>query len=139
MCSNKSHLLLSLVFKIMFQKFNFILLADDTKCPKGFYLSETDNTKCLSIVTDKKNWLVAQNDCRSKGGNLVTIDSEAKQAEIKSNIAYSIWIGLRKNDGERHWEAKLRNNKAYDDSPPNDSYFKKDCWYQRGLFKLAIS
>ena len=96
------------------KKINFIILADapdETKCPKGFYLSISDDTKCLLFVTDGKDWSSAQDDCHSKGANLVTIDTEAKQTEIKSVVwVGQIWLGLRtNNDREFYWDSGVES------------------------------
>nr|XP_006816218.1 PREDICTED: uncharacterized protein LOC102809517 [Saccoglossus kowalevskii] len=78
-------------------------------CPEGF-LEHTE--KCYqfnggdeSYVVD---WYTARDRCRSAGGDLATIHSQALQAYLTSNlrdIEYSMWIGLSDTiqEGKYRW------------------------------------
>jgi len=57
----------------------------------------TVGDKCLELVPTHHSWLTAQSDCVQRGGNLVTVDSAAKQSAIyQVNIKAKLCFKIRK-------------------------------------------
>ena len=52
-----------------------------TTCPEGWTRREEF---CYLLVEEKKNWEDASSDCKSKGGNLVSIHNKEEDDFIQS-------------------------------------------------------
>ncbi|XP_028658790.2 C-type lectin domain family 6 member A-like isoform X2 [Erpetoichthys calabaricus] len=80
-------------------------------CSNGWHLFKS---KCYFFSTDKRNWIFSRNECISKGGHLVIIESEEEQRFLDLNIKkeekYMYWIGLsyQKKENEFRWENNMR-------------------------------
>ncbi|XP_051519439.1 CD209 antigen-like protein E isoform X2 [Myxocyprinus asiaticus] len=59
--------------------------------------------KLYFFSSGKLNWSCSQDDCVSKGANLVTITSKQEQEFLVSKINMTHWIGLNDLDTEGHW------------------------------------
>ncbi|KAJ8320490.1 hypothetical protein KUTeg_002077 [Tegillarca granosa] len=88
--------------------------------------------KCYEFINNYHNdWIHAQTDCRSKGGNLVTIETRSEQNFLLNEIqrrgylGKGLWIGLndRNSEGSFTWVSvhsdylnyyKIRGNKCYE-------------------------
>ncbi len=77
----------------------------------NLYMITYTNAACTTLVngntyyfcTDLKTWDLAQNDCVTKGGNLVTISSSTENTWINNNRVSTstntdTWVGLKAND-----------------------------------------
>uniref|UniRef100_A0A3Q1H4J3 C-type lectin domain-containing protein n=1 Tax=Anabas testudineus TaxID=64144 RepID=A0A3Q1H4J3_ANATE len=96
------------------------LLKVDTcpKCEEGW---ELHGGKCYYFSTTKSTWNQSRDDCRSKGGDLVKIDSREEQSFLELRLRQKMdsdydkfWIGLTDSKEEDKWL-------WVDDSPLNTS------------------
>jgi hypothetical protein len=79
-------------------------------------------------VVEKKSWSSAQDECKSKNANLVTIDSPAKESEINSLIGELIWIGLRLVDKEFQWvSGAQKKHLNWQTGEPNNDFNNEKC------------
>ncbi|KAL3984216.1 potassium inwardly-rectifying channel subfamily J member 1 [Sarotherodon galilaeus] len=60
---------------------------------------------CYYFSTRKSSWDVSRTECRTKGGDLVKIDSSEEQSFLKTKIEYGgyFWIGLTDSAEEGKW------------------------------------
>ncbi|KAL3984218.1 C-type lectin domain family 4 member E [Sarotherodon galilaeus] len=95
------------------------------KCEDGWKLH---GGKCYYFSISKSSWDVSRTECRTKGGDLVKIDSEEEQNFLRKNVQQKIpfWIGLTDSAEEGRWL-------WVDGSPLNESltfwkFFEPDDW-----------
>uniref|UniRef100_A0A3Q1HDR2 C-type lectin domain-containing protein n=1 Tax=Anabas testudineus TaxID=64144 RepID=A0A3Q1HDR2_ANATE len=91
-------------------------------CPKCEEDWELHGGKCYYFSTTKSTWNQSRDDCRSKGGDLVKIDSREEQVEntlrLRQKMDYDedkFWIGLTDSKEEEKWL-------WVDDSPLNTRF-----------------
>ncbi|XP_026203102.2 CD209 antigen-like protein 2 [Anabas testudineus] len=91
-------------------------------CPKCEEGCELHGGKCYYFSTRESTWNQSRDYCRSKGGDLVKIDSREEQSFLvrrlreKMNDDYdTFWIGLTDSQEEDKWL-------WVDDSPLNTSF-----------------
>lgn len=100
----------------------FLFLIVDIKIVSGRY--KWINGHYYTVCYEHLSWSEAQLNCRSEGGNLVTIGDKAEQEKVSSLVTYeSCWIGAYKNQkDEWSWvtgEPFVFSN--WDDGEPNNS------------------
>ncbi|KAL3984217.1 ESCRT-I complex subunit pritein [Sarotherodon galilaeus] len=69
------------------------------KCEDGW---EQHGGKCYYFSTSKSFWDVSRTECRTKGGDLVKIDSSEEQIFLETKTGY-FWIGLTDSAEEGRW------------------------------------
>ncbi|XP_026232666.1 asialoglycoprotein receptor 2-like [Anabas testudineus] len=70
-------------------------------CPPGwtkFWCS------CYLLSTKTGSWATGREDCRTRGGDLVVIDSIEEQTYVSKFTNTNTWIGLSDSDEEGTWE-----------------------------------
>uniref|UniRef100_A0A7N6B8S6 C-type lectin domain-containing protein n=1 Tax=Anabas testudineus TaxID=64144 RepID=A0A7N6B8S6_ANATE len=76
-------------------------LVFGTTCPDGW-------TKfccsCYFLSTESGSWTEGREDCRTRGADLVVIDSAEEQAFLSELIHKYTWIGLNDRDEEGTWK-----------------------------------
>ncbi|XP_026011693.1 CD209 antigen-like protein E [Astatotilapia calliptera] len=74
----------------------------EEKCPDRWMRF---GSSCYFKSTEKKTWSESQNHCKTKGADLVMINSKEEQEFVSNFRGYS-WIGLRSNQtsGGSKWE-----------------------------------
>uniref|UniRef100_A0A3Q1H6D0 C-type lectin domain-containing protein n=1 Tax=Anabas testudineus TaxID=64144 RepID=A0A3Q1H6D0_ANATE len=105
------------------------------KCEEGW---ELHGGKCYYFSTRDSSWYQSRDDCRSKGGDLVKIDSREEQVEntalrVRKKMDYvydKFWIGLTDSKEEDKWL-------WVDDSPLNTSSLK-NIWIHLILNKNCL-
>ncbi|XP_046905844.1 C-type lectin domain family 4 member M-like isoform X2 [Hypomesus transpacificus] len=100
----------------------------ESPCPLGWWRF---SSSCYHISTEAKSWAESRQDCKSKGADLVVIDSREEQAFLHI-FGKRVWIGLTDSEKEGTWtwlDGKLINpSKFWADGEPNDSHQKgEDC------------
>lgn len=101
--------------------------------------------KRYELVSDPKTWKEAKQHARTKGGNLVVIESAEEQALVESITKNSegkqmaIWIGLSDEDDEGQWEWVSGEDIGYTNwgpGNPDDGFGLQDYawigWYGDG-------
>ncbi|XP_060069267.1 uncharacterized protein LOC132549356 [Ylistrum balloti] len=86
--------------------------TDVTHCPgsvpRNNYL-KVYGGKCLQFVVTERTWTKARTDCKSRGGDLVTIKDAGKQAFVYNTLRNlhwrykGLWIGGSDRDREGTW------------------------------------
>ncbi|XP_074521550.1 CD209 antigen-like protein A [Halichoeres trimaculatus] len=74
-----------------------------SQCPEGW---KQINSRCYFLSSESKTWHDSRNYCRSKGADLVVINSEQEQRALYrlDGDAYLLfWIGLRDTAGTFRW------------------------------------
>ncbi|KAF5893594.1 C-type lectin domain family 4 member E-like isoform X1, partial [Clarias magur] len=62
------------------------------------------NSSLYSISNENKNWTESRQDCRSKGADLVIINSAEEQEFITKLLSRKAWIGLNDRDRVGEWK-----------------------------------
>ncbi|CAI5691476.1 unnamed protein product [Oreochromis niloticus] len=79
-------------------------VTDDScyKCEDGW---EQHGGKCYYFSTNSSSWNESRTECRTKGGDLVKIDSSEEQRFFQTKIEYEsyFWIGLTDSAEEGRW------------------------------------
>uniref|UniRef100_A0AAZ1XN79 C-type lectin domain-containing protein n=1 Tax=Oreochromis aureus TaxID=47969 RepID=A0AAZ1XN79_OREAU len=77
------------------------LFKDDScyKCEDGW---EQHGGKCYYFSTNFSSWNVSRTECRTKGGDLVKIDSSEEQRFLQRKTE-KFWIGLTDSAVEGKW------------------------------------
>uniref|UniRef100_A0A8C4NTN7 C-type lectin domain-containing protein n=1 Tax=Dicentrarchus labrax TaxID=13489 RepID=A0A8C4NTN7_DICLA len=75
------------------------------------------NGNVYYISSIKKTWKASRDDCRQKGTDLMIINSEEEQVQLKNNM----WIGLTDSETEGTW-------KWVDGTPLTTSYWMDGDW-----------
>ncbi|XP_026232665.1 uncharacterized protein LOC113173469, partial [Anabas testudineus] len=70
-------------------------------CPPGWTKSWCS---CYFLSTDSGSWKAGREDCRSRGADLVVIDSIEEQTFLSTFTNMSTWIGLSDKDKEGTWK-----------------------------------
>ena len=94
------------------------------------------------------NWKDAYNHCKSKGGNLVEIDSEEENTALVEEIKrkgyterkMNFWIGLTDLGSEGDWRLASSGLKPsyvnWHEGEPNNARGNEDCaWIRIGIYK----
>ncbi|XP_076735055.1 CD209 antigen-like protein C [Maylandia zebra] len=104
------------------------------KCEDGW---KQHRGKCYYFSTRKSSWDVSRTECRTKGGDLVKIDSKEEQSFLKTKIEYGsyFWIGLTDSAEEGRWL-------WVDGSPLNErlafwSFLEPDDWNGEDCVKMG--
>ncbi|XP_026203103.1 hepatic lectin-like [Anabas testudineus] len=124
---------LIVIYRLSFENFNTKkTLKDENEalrknltvhtCPKCEEGWELHGGKCYYFSTRDSSWYQSRDDCRSKGGDLVKIDSREEQSflelRVRKKMDYvydKFWIGLTDSKEEDKWL-------WVDDSPLNTSF-----------------
>uniref|UniRef100_A0A3Q1HED7 C-type lectin domain-containing protein n=1 Tax=Anabas testudineus TaxID=64144 RepID=A0A3Q1HED7_ANATE len=80
--------------------FNFFIDGTCPKCEEGW---ELHRGNCYYFSTNKSTWNQSRDDCRSKGGDLVKIDSREELKQNMNKDDDSFWIGLTDSKEEGKW------------------------------------
>uniref|UniRef100_A0A8C4HR38 C-type lectin domain-containing protein n=1 Tax=Dicentrarchus labrax TaxID=13489 RepID=A0A8C4HR38_DICLA len=78
------------------------------------------------ISSIKKTWNASRDDCRQKGTDLMIINSEEEQVQLKNNM----WIGLTDSETEGTWkwvDGTPLTTSYWMDGEPNNYDLKEDC------------
>ncbi|KAI7811267.1 C-type lectin domain family 10 member A-like [Triplophysa rosa] len=82
------------------------------------------------ISSEEKSWTDSRRFCRSRGGDLVIINTEEEQKYISSLVNENVWIGLSDAEKERNmkWVDNTPVNKGFwDKGEPNDYSGNENC------------
>ncbi|XP_074544941.1 macrophage mannose receptor 1-like [Halichoeres trimaculatus] len=97
------------------------------------------NGHCFYLNRTEKTWSDAQRDCRSRGGDLVTVRNVEDQSFVISQLGYTstdeLWIGLndRKTEGLFEWsDHSTVGFTSWEFGKPAVSTDVKDCILIRG-------
>uniref|UniRef100_A0A3Q2WMT5 C-type lectin domain-containing protein n=1 Tax=Haplochromis burtoni TaxID=8153 RepID=A0A3Q2WMT5_HAPBU len=71
-----------------------------SKCGEGW---EHHGGKCYYFSVSKSSWTVSRGECRSKGGDLVKIDSREELKDIMNYPQDKFWFGLTDSAEEGRW------------------------------------
>ncbi|XP_026232134.1 CD209 antigen-like protein E [Anabas testudineus] len=96
------------------------LCRQNKTCPAGwtnFWCS------CYVLSTESGSWTIGREDCRTRGADLVVIDSDTEQTFVSKFTNVDTWIGLsdRGNEGSWKWvdETPLILNNWRKNQPDN--------------------
>uniref|UniRef100_A0AAY4EQ77 C-type lectin domain-containing protein n=1 Tax=Denticeps clupeoides TaxID=299321 RepID=A0AAY4EQ77_9TELE len=79
------------------------------------------------ISTEMKPWAKSREDCKSRGAELVIINSKDEQ-EFLSRLGREVWIGLTDSDGSWKWVDSTKLTTGYwDKGQPNSYGGNEDC------------
>ncbi|XP_067106420.1 CD209 antigen-like protein C [Osmerus mordax] len=98
-------------------------------CPQGW---QRFSSSFYHISTEDKSWAESRQDCKSKGADLVVIDSREEQTFLQ-NFGKRVWIGLTDGEIEGTWTwvdgNKLINPSLnfWDQGEPNNANSGEDC------------
>uniref|UniRef100_A0A7N5ZS44 C-type lectin domain-containing protein n=1 Tax=Anabas testudineus TaxID=64144 RepID=A0A7N5ZS44_ANATE len=76
-------------------------LKTETTCPDGWTKS---CSSCYFFSTESGSWTTGREDCRTRGADLVVIDSAEEQTFLSTFINTRSWIGLNDTDNEGTWK-----------------------------------
>ncbi|KAM8749965.1 C-type lectin domain family 4 member E-like [Acanthopagrus schlegelii] len=76
------------------------LSKQNRTCPAGWKMF---SCTCYLFSTETDSWENGRQDCRDRGAELVTIDTDEKQELISKFIKEDTWIGLNDKDEEGTW------------------------------------
>ncbi|KAK6167814.1 hypothetical protein SNE40_021753 [Patella caerulea] len=108
------------------------------QCPivDGYiHLNDKGENLCIKFYFGSKNWIEAQDDCTSRGDQLVTLNTEIKTKMLYdymiTETVYSQkwWIGLKDEDGTNTYkwsDGSDVNYSNWNDSQPDFTYAGKD-------------
>ncbi|XP_036965343.1 CD209 antigen-like protein C [Acanthopagrus latus] len=85
-------------------------------CPAGWKMF---SCTCYLFSTKTDSWENGRQDCRDRGAELVTIDTDEEQEFISKTITEDNWIGLNDREEEGTW-------KWTDGTPLTVGYWRKD-------------
>uniref|UniRef100_A0A3Q4HIV8 C-type lectin domain-containing protein n=1 Tax=Neolamprologus brichardi TaxID=32507 RepID=A0A3Q4HIV8_NEOBR len=91
---------------ISFFHLNEILCSNifkDEPCSKCGEDWEHHGGKCYYFSTRKSSWTESRGECRSKGGDLVKIDSREELKDIMNYPQDKFWFGLTDSAEEGRW------------------------------------
>ncbi|KAI7810858.1 putative C-type lectin domain family 4 member E [Triplophysa rosa] len=94
------------------------------------YIHQTAERDQYFISSEEKSWSDSRRFCRSRGGDLVIINTEEEQKYISSIVNENVWIGLSDAEKERNmkWVDNTPLNKGFwDDGEPNDYSGNENC------------
>uniref|UniRef100_A0A3Q1JUA9 C-type lectin domain-containing protein n=1 Tax=Anabas testudineus TaxID=64144 RepID=A0A3Q1JUA9_ANATE len=106
---------------------HFLLFCvTDTTCPDGW---TKFCSSCYFLSTESGSWTTGREDCRTRGADLVVIDSAEEQIFLSTFINTDTWIGLNDIDEEGTWKEK--SNQPYSGSGDKE-WGEEDCVYFSG-------
>uniref|UniRef100_A0A3Q1GXN8 C-type lectin domain-containing protein n=1 Tax=Anabas testudineus TaxID=64144 RepID=A0A3Q1GXN8_ANATE len=70
-------------------------------CPAGW---TKFSCSCYFLSTESGSWTEGRQDCRTRGADLVVIDSDEEQTFLSTFTNMSTWIGLSDKDKEGTWK-----------------------------------
>uniref|UniRef100_A0A3Q1JHY8 C-type lectin domain-containing protein n=1 Tax=Anabas testudineus TaxID=64144 RepID=A0A3Q1JHY8_ANATE len=85
-------------------------------CPAGW---TKFNCSCYFLFTETGSWTEGRQDCRTRGADLVVIDSDEEQTFLSNLTDANVWIGLTDEEQENTW-------KWIDGTPLTLSYWEKN-------------
>uniref|UniRef100_A0A7N6BMH5 C-type lectin domain-containing protein n=1 Tax=Anabas testudineus TaxID=64144 RepID=A0A7N6BMH5_ANATE len=96
------------------------LCRQDKTCPAGW---TKFGFSCYVLSTESGSWTIGREDCRTRGADLVVIDSDTEQTFVSKFTNVDTWIGLsdRGNEGSWKWvdETPLILNNWRKNQPDN--------------------
>ncbi|XP_036965337.1 C-type lectin domain family 4 member A-like isoform X4 [Acanthopagrus latus] len=89
------------------------MFQNERTCPAGWQMF---SITCYLFSTKTDSWENGRQDCRDRGAELVTIDTDEEQEFISKIIKEDTWIGLNDRDKEGTW-------RWIDGTPPTVVYW----------------
>uniref|UniRef100_A0A3Q1I672 C-type lectin domain-containing protein n=1 Tax=Anabas testudineus TaxID=64144 RepID=A0A3Q1I672_ANATE len=81
---------------------HFLLFCvTETTCPDGWTKL---CSSCYFLSTERGSWTTGREDCRTRGADLVVIDSIEEQTFLSGLSNKNTWIGLTDRDKEGTWK-----------------------------------
>ncbi|XP_029950196.1 C-type lectin domain family 4 member M-like isoform X2 [Salarias fasciatus] len=71
----------------------------EDSCPRGWILS---SSSCYYVSSQRASWDGARKDCRSRGAELVIINSPQEQ-NVLSGLVVAAWVGMTDRGAEGVW------------------------------------
>ncbi|KAL2087135.1 hypothetical protein ACEWY4_018194 [Coilia grayii] len=93
------------------------------RCPSGWIYF---NTKCYLIDSSKKTWTESRTYCQTHGADLVIISSREEQVFIYG-LRKSVWIGLRKEQGQWEWVNNTKLSSSFWEKGQPNNHPPENC------------
>ncbi|CAN9510697.1 unnamed protein product [Ophioblennius macclurei] len=102
--------------------------TQEESCPQGWIQS---SSSCYYVSSQRDSWDGARQDCRSKGADLVIINSLQEQ-DLLSSLIVAAWVGMtdRETEGVWIWVDGIPVDKVrlrWAPGQPDDAFAGEDC------------